>query len=125
MRLPSSPLGIFATLCAVIVPAGAGLTAPVWLMVMGVKLDKAASVGAEIVGVTVLACLGLFAAYWVLLRPRILASLPATSDGQYAPVDNTARDRFVHMLVWVLFILPFILVIVSFIFGQLEKLSID
>ncbi len=124
MRLPNSPLAIFATLCALIIPAGAGLTAPVWLMVMGVRLDKAASVGSEIVGVTVLACVALFAAYWVLLRPR-LTQAEVKPDGAYAPVDNAARDRFVHAIVWALFIVPFVLVIFSFILGQLEKLSLD
>lgn len=124
MRLPSSPLAIFATLCAVIVPAGAGLTAPVWLMVMGVRLDKAAGIGAEIVGVTVLACIALFGAYWLILRPRIQASATVVAVEQ-GPVDTSARDRFVHAVVWLLFIVPFILVIISFIFGQLEKLSLE
>lgn len=125
MRLPSSPLSILATLCSVIVPAGVGLTAPVWLMVIGVKLDKAASVGAEIVGVTVVACIALFAAYWVVLRPRIRAAEPAAANVTYAPEDNSARDHFVHGLVWMLFIVPFVLVIFSFIYGQLDKLSLD
>ena len=124
MRLPQSPLAIFATLCAIIVPAGVGLTAPVWLMVMGVKLDRAAGIGANIVGVTVLACAALGGAYWVFLRPRIEAARPAASV-TYAEEDNTFRDRMIHAIVWALFVVPFILIIAGFIVGQLEKVSID
>ena len=124
MRLPQSPLTIFATLCSVIVPAGVGLTAPVWLMVMGVKLDRAAAIGANIVGVTVLACIALGAAYWVFLRPR-LAAMPVVDPAQYAEEDNTLRDRMIHAVVWALFVVPFVLIIVGFIVGQLEKVSLD
>ncbi len=125
MRLPSSPLAVFATLCALILPTGAGLTAPIWLMVMGVRLDKAAAIGGEIIGVTVLAAAILFAAYWFLLRPRIEPVRPTVSrDG--LPSENTERrDRMVHAVVWALFVLPFMLVVISFIYGQLEKLGLD
>ena len=124
MRLPKSPLAIFVTLCAVIVPAGVGLTAPIWLMVMGVKLDRAAGIGANIVGVTVLACAALAGAYWVFLRPRLEQARPANSV-TYAEQDHTARDRMVHAIVWALFVVPFVLIIVGFIVGQLEKIALD
>jgi hypothetical protein len=127
MRLPKSPLAIFGTLCALFVPAGAGLTAPIWLMVMGVPLNKAAEIGARIVGVTALACAALAAAYFLILRPRLetgeAVEHPALTAAEKA--GNLLRDRFVHMLVWVLFVLPFVLVIVGFIVGQLEKAGID
>lgn len=124
MRLPRSPLAVFATLCSVIVPAGVGLTAPVWLMVIGVKLDRAAAIGANIVGVTVMACIALGAAYWVFLRPR-LAAMPVADAASFAEEDNTMRDRMVHALVWALFVVPFVLIIVGFIVGQLDKVSLD
>ena len=124
MRLPRSPLAVFATLCSLIVPAGVGLTAPVWLMVMGVKLDRAAAIGANIVGVTVMACVALAAAYWVFLRPRLETSV-AMDPAHYAVEDHTTRDRMIHAVVWVLFVLPFVLVIVGFIVGQLDKVSVD
>lgn len=124
MRLPRSPLAIFATLCALFLPAGAGLTAPVWLMVMGVRLDLAAEIGARIVGVTVLACAALGAAYWVVLRPRLEAGLPAVTV-DLGREHNPARDRLVHAIVWALFVVPFVLIIVGFIVGQLEKAVID
>jgi hypothetical protein len=124
MRLPRSPLAVFATLCSVIVPAGVGLTAPVWLMVMGVKLDRAAAIGADIVGVTVMACVALGAAYWVFLRPR-LESAASMDPAHYAPEDNTVRDRMIHAVVWALFVVPFVLIIVGFIVGQLDKVSVD
>lgn len=124
MRFPSSPLAVFATLCAVIVPAGVGLTAPVWLMVMGVKLDRAAGIGADIVGVTVMACVALGAAYWVFLRPRLKA-VQAVDPASFAEQDNSLRDRMVHAVVWTLFVVPFVLIIVGFIVGQLDKLSVD
>ena len=124
MRLPQSPLAIFATLCSVIVPAGVGLTAPVWLMVMGVKLDRAAAIGANIVGVTVMACVALGGAYWVFLRPR-LETAPAMDPAHYAEEDNTMRDRMIHAVVWALFVVPFVLIIVGFIVGQLDKVSVD
>jgi len=124
MRLPSSPLGIFLVICAVLLPAGAGLTAPVWLMVMGMRLDLAASIGARIVGVTALACLGLGIVYRLVLRPR-LAVLPvaapiAALEGG-AEADSSARDRMVHAVVWCLFLIPFVLIVVGFIVGQLDK----
>jgi hypothetical protein len=122
MRLPTSPLGIFLIICAVVLPAGAGLTAPVWLMVMGVRLDVAASIGSRIVGVTALACTALGLVYWLVLRPR-LAAMPViaavVADGP--PEDHSARDRTVHALVWGLFLLPFVLVVVGFIVGQLDS----
>ncbi|MDO8606591.1 MAG: hypothetical protein Q7R40_08650 [Phaeospirillum sp.] len=124
MRLPRSPLAVFATLCAVIIPAAAGLTAPVWLMVMGVKLDRAAGIGADIVGVTVLACVALAGAYWVFLRPRIEAARPLVA-GAYADEDTTLRDRVIHTVVWMLFVVPFVLVIIGFIMGQLDKVSVE
>ena len=124
MRLPRSPLAVFATLCAVIVPAGIGLTAPVWLMVMGVKLNRAAEIGANIVGVTVLACAALAAAFWVFLRPRLEAARSADPK-TYAEQDHTARDRVVHAIVWALFVVPFVLIIVGFIVGQLDKVLAD
>lgn len=122
MRLPKSPLAVFATLCAVIVPAGVGLTAPVWLMVMGVKLDRAAGIGADIVGVTVLACVALGAAYWVFIRPRLDTAGPSAT-GTYVEEDNSTRDRFIHAIVWALFVVPFVLIIVGFIVGQLDKIA--
>ena len=125
MRFPSSPLGIFSCICAVILPAGAGLTAPVWLMVMGVRLDRAAEIGSRIDGVTALACVALAAAYWVFLRPRILAEralAPATGPDQGRELDP-ARDRMIHLFVWILFLLPFVLIVVGFIVGQLEKVA--
>ena len=124
MRLPSSPLAIFAMLCSVIVPAGVGLTAPVWLMVMGVRLDRAAAIGANIVGVTVMACIALGAAYWVFLRPR-LAAMPVVDVSNLPEEDNTMRDRVIHAVVWALFVVPFVLIIVGFIVGQLDKVSVD
>lgn len=124
MRLPRSPLTVFATLCAVIVPAGAGLTAPVWLMVMGIRLDRAAGIGANIVGVTVLACAALGAAYWVFLRPRLETARSLTPI-PHADEDTSVRDRMVHALVWMLFVVPFVLIIVGFIVGQLDKVSVD
>ncbi len=124
MRLPRSPLAVFATLCAVIVPAGVGLTAPIWLMVMGVRLDRAAGIGANIVGVTVLACAALAGAYWVVLRPRLEAARP-TASVTYVEQDNTLRDRMIHAIVWALFVVPFVLIIVGFIVGQLDKISVD
>ncbi|KIL99873.1 hypothetical protein CCC_02662 [Paramagnetospirillum magnetotacticum MS-1] len=127
MRLPTSPLGIFLIICAVLVPAGAGLTAPVWLMVMGMRLDVAAAIGSRIVGVTALACAGLGLIYWLVLRPRILAAAPLTVQPMAAvegpAEDHSARDRMVHTLVWCLFLLPFILIVVGFIVGQLDSVS--
>ena len=119
MRLPSSPLGIFLVICAVLLPAGAGLTAPVWLMVMGVRLDVAAAIGSRIVGVTALACAGLGLVYWLVLRPRLVAA-PVLAHVD-VPEDNSVRDRLVHALVWCLFLVPFVLVVVGFIVGQLDK----
>jgi len=119
MRLPQSPLSIFATLCALIVPAGVGLTAPVWLMVMGIKLDVAAGIGARIVGVTVLACAALAGAYFLVLRPRLEPAAPAGPD--LGREHNPLRDRLVHSIVWALFVVPFVLIILGFIIGQLEK----
>ena len=124
MRLPKSPFAVFATLCAVIVPAGIGLTAPVWLMVMGVKLDRAAGIGANIVGVTILACVALGAAYWVFLRPRLETARPDVAV-TYAEEDNSVRDRMIHAVVWALFVVPFVLIIIGFIVGQLDKISLD
>jgi hypothetical protein len=126
MTLPRSPLAVFLTLCCLFLPTGAGLTAPVWLMVMGARLDVAADVGSRIVGVTILACVALGAAYMVLLRPRIAAARAAAGPvADHGPEDNTMRDRLVHMVVWVLFVVPFVLIIVGFIVGQLEKLAVD
>jgi hypothetical protein len=128
MRLPSTPATIFATLCALFVPTGAGLTAPIWLMVMGVPLNKAAEVGSRIVGVTVLACGALAAAYFLILRPRIESnqpSGPALAAEQEPHRHNPRQQRLVHAIVWTLFVLPFVLIIVGFIVGQLDKLSID
>ncbi|CAA7627661.1 conserved membrane hypothetical protein [Candidatus Terasakiella magnetica] len=127
MRLPRSPLTIFATLCALLVPAGAGLTAPVWLMVMGVPLHRAAEIGARIVGVTTLACAGLVTAYWIFLRPRITAERLAAGP-VHIPARisvNPGRDRMVHTIVWMLFVVPFVLIIVGFIVGQLDQVSAD
>ena len=123
MRFPSSPLGIFSSICAVILPAGAGLTAPVWLMVMGMKLDRAAEIGSRIVGVTALACVALAGAYWVLLRPRILAerALAPAAGPDLGREMNPTRDRLVHAFVWILFLLPFVLIVVGFIVGQIDK----
>ncbi|WP_096701002.1 hypothetical protein [Magnetospirillum sp. 15-1] len=124
MRLPSSPLGIFLVICAVLLPAGAGLTAPVWLMVMGMRLDVAAAIGARIVGVTALACLCLGVLYRLVLWPRLaamtVAAPMAAADGALE-ADNSVRDRMVHAVVWCLFLLPFILIVVGFIVGQLDK----
>lgn len=117
MRLPSSPLGIFLSICAVLVPAGIGLTAPVWLMIMGMRLDLAASMGARIVGVTVLCCAALALAYRFVIRPR-LVPLPTTAAVDDGPV---AESRLVHMIVWCLFLLPFVLIVVGFIIGQLDQ----
>ncbi|CUW39042.1 conserved membrane protein of unknown function [Magnetospirillum sp. XM-1] len=120
MRLPSSPFGIFLVICAVLLPAGAGLTAPVWLMVMGMRLDVAAAIGARIVGVTALACACLGLVYWLVIRPRLAVAPPvAVETGPIA--ENPARDRLVHALVWCLFLVPFVLVVVGFIVGQLDK----
>lgn len=108
-------------------PAGAGLTAPVWLMVMGVRLDVAAHYGAEIVGVTVIALVVLGLAYRLILHPRVMAAMPVVAGG--APmVDegrevNPARDRLVHSLIWALFLVPFVLIVVGFIINQLEKVA--
>jgi hypothetical protein len=127
MRLPSTPLGIFLVLCAVLVPAGAGLTAPVWLMVMGVRLDVAASVGAEIVGVTVLACIVLGVLYRFVLYPRLSLAVPVTAGGATMAADETPEPHpqsgLVHNLIWALFLVPFVLIIVGFIVGQLEKVA--
>lgn len=119
MRLPSSPLGIFLSICAVVVPAGIGLTAPVWLMIMGMRLDLAASMGARIVGVTVVCCAALALAYRLVIRPRLAlpAAAVAVDDG---PV---AESRLVHMIVWCLFLLPFALIVVGFIIGQLDQVT--
>ncbi|ARJ67349.1 hypothetical protein WV31_17605 [Magnetospirillum sp. ME-1] len=120
MRLPSSPLGIFLVICAVLLPAGAGLTAPVWLMVMGVRLDIAAAIGSRIVGVTVLACACLGLVYRLVIRPRLVIAAPVMVET--GPLqENPARDRIVHALVWCLFLVPFVLVVISFIVGQLDK----
>jgi hypothetical protein len=128
MRLPSSPLGIFLVICAVLLPAGAGLTAPVWLMVMGGRLDVAASIGARIVGGTALACAGLGLLYRLVLQPRLAALAPPAPPGggsggsaAAAVAADPARDRLVHALVWCLFLLPFVLIVVSFIVGQVDK----
>jgi hypothetical protein len=125
MRLPSSPLGIFLVICAVLLPAGAGLTAPVWLMVMGVRLDVAASIGARIVGGTALACAGLGLLYRLVLQPRLAALAPPApldgGGGDSAVAADPGRDRLVHALVWCLFLLPFVLIVVSFIVGQVDK----
>jgi hypothetical protein len=128
MRLPSTPLGIFLVLCAVLLPAGAGLTAPVWLMVMGVRLDVAASIGAEIVGVTVLALAVLGILYRLVLHPRLAAMAPVAAVGAPATADDEddvdpAHQRLVHGLIWALFLVPFVLIIVGFIVGQLEKVA--
>ncbi len=125
MRLPRSPLAVFATLCALFLPAGAGLTAPVWLMVMGARLDRAAEIGSRIVGVTVLACVALVGAYWVFLRPRVEASRLAAAGVVHGAEDNTVRDRVIHAVVWALFVVPFVLIIVGFIVGQVDKIAID
>ncbi|MBI3446011.1 MAG: hypothetical protein HY055_11800 [Magnetospirillum sp.] len=125
MRFPASPLGIFASICAVLLPAGAGLTAPVWLMVMGVRLDRAAEIGSRIVGVTVLACAALAGAYWLFLRPRIQASraLAPAAGPDLGRIDDPVRDRLVHAFVWILFLLPFVLIVVGFIVGQIDKVA--
>ena len=124
MRLPSSPLGIFLVICAVLLPAGAGLTAPVWLMVMGVRLDVAADIGARIVGVTALACAGLAVLYRLVLRPRLAAMAPPAAEAFAGAGDVPAdplRDRLVHAMVWCLFLLPFVLIVVGFIVGQVDR----
>ena len=43
----------------------------------------------------------------------------------YAEEDNTMRDRMIHAVVWALFVVPFVLIIVGFIVGQLDKVSVD
>lgn len=124
MRLPSSPFGIFLVICAVLLPAGAGLTAPVWLMVMGVRLDVAADIGARIVGVTALACVGLAVLYRLVLRPRLAAMAPPAAEAFAGAGEASAdpvRDRLVHAMVWCLFLLPFVLIVVGFIVGQVDR----
>ncbi|BAE50153.1 hypothetical protein amb1349 [Paramagnetospirillum magneticum AMB-1] len=91
-------------------------------MVMGVRLDLAASIGSRIVGVTVLACAALALVYRLVLRPRLqahpIAAPVMAADGPAE--DNSARDRVVHALVWCLFLVPFVLLVVGFIVGQLD-----
>jgi hypothetical protein len=37
----------------------------------------------------------------------------------------SAKDRLVHAIVWALFVLPFILIIIGLIKGQLESMAVD
>lgn len=119
---------VFAAVCAVLIPAGVGLTAPLWLAFEGLPLHVANRIGVEIVEgttvvVAVFACL-----WWFVLRPRIEFIHPVATedDGEADPAaPMSAKDRLVHAIVWALFVVPFILIIIGLIKGQIEKMAID
>ena len=97
---------------------------PIWLYARGLPLDKASAVGVPIFGVTaaVLAVMG--AIYGLFLRPKTSSTArPVAVEAEAEP--DPVTNRIVHIVIWLLFTLPFILIIIGFIHNQLESLSID
>jgi hypothetical protein len=131
-RLPNSPLFILAAILAFVMPAGIGLTAPMWLFAMGMKLDVANTVGLRIIGVTTLMLTLAGGGWMVVVKPWNRPHHPPKPEHDEDDEDEAAeeeqelsfQDRMIHMIILLLFVVPFALIIIGFIKGQLEALAV-
>lgn len=112
MSLLAKPSTTLAALAFGILVFGAGLTSPIWLIVIGDNPIQAIHNGTPIV---VMSILGLMVtAVLAIIAGRLQKPLSAQ---QLAPVQAPKRNHtLVHVVVMLMFIIPFLTIVLGFIF---------
>jgi hypothetical protein len=123
MKFRASPGIVIAAICSVLIPAAAGLTAPIWLALRGLPLKVANEVGTNIFGATSVVLAVFLLLFWFVVRPRLDYSPVVIADETDAERERAevTKGRLVHAVFMLLFVLPFVLVLISVILGQMEK----
>ena len=121
MKFLESPTGILTAMALAIVVFGGGLTSPIWLIVAGNDPLQAIHSGtpivaAAIVGLVITVFLGVLATR--LSKPRATAPVAAMS----AAVAES-RSKVVHVVVMMMFIIPFITIVLGIVLKRFIELT--
>jgi hypothetical protein len=123
LKFLESPIALLAALGSAIFVFGIGLTSPVWLILGGLRPDQAISTGTPIVevailGLAVTAGLGMLVGHLRKPTPREQAPVVPPS-----PAAEHRKHVITHVIVMLMFIVPFLTIILGVVFNKLVNLS--
>ncbi len=121
MKFLDSPIAFVSALCVAIFVFGLGLTSPIWFLVDGKGPLQAVHEGTPIVVITIIGLIitGLIGtAAHRLRRPMEFEEIQTAAA---VPADDHRKHVIVHILVSLMFIVPFLTIVV----GYLLKRVID
>lgn len=117
MRFLQTPGGFVTSVMLAIFVLGLGLTAPIWLILAGegpvdALNDGTPAVVISITGLVITIALGIAAQR--LRKP----TSAVFEDFGAEPVDSRRRDRIVHIITVLMFLVPFLTILLGLLFGH-------
>ncbi len=121
MKFIDSPVTFLAAVAVAIFAFGLGLTSPIWFLLTGMGPLEAVRAGTPIVGCTIAGLIATTVVGMVAYRLRKPSEEPVTAPAVPTAEEERWKHRIVHVLVMLMFVIPFLTIIV----GMLLRKFID